>query len=264
MKTLSRLYIGAFLALLSAPLIVAFGVSLNEKRVLFFPPRGFSLTWYQELLFHPDWRLALITSLVVAAGAALVALSVALPVAYMLWRYNLRYARVLFLLGLMPFALPPVITAIGMLSFWAEIGWTGRIENLIIGHGVFMVTLPMVMISLGLESISREQLEAAETLGATRRQVFTTVILPLIRPYIFSGVVFVVVFSMNEFVISFFLGQFNTVTLPVKIVTQLRSGYSPVVASAAMFFLAMAVVGFALVARLGDLPKLLGAGSAGD
>lgn len=102
--------------------------------------------------------------------------------------------------------------------------------------------------------------KAAETLGASRRQIFTTVILPLIWPYVFSGLVFVVD-SMNEFVISFFLGQFKTVTLPVKIVTQLRSGYSPVVASAAMFFLMMSVVSFALVARFGDLPKLPGARS---
>ena len=64
---------------------------------------------------------------------------------------------------------------------------------------------------------------------------------------------------MNEFVLSFFLGQFATITLPVKIMTQLRSGYSPVIAVAAVFLMALGVLVFSLVARFGNLPKLLGA-----
>jgi putative spermidine/putrescine transport system permease protein len=124
---------------------------------------------------------------------------------------------------------------------------------------VFLVTLPMVMISLGLESIDREVLEAAETMGADRRTTFVTVVLPLILPYMVAGYAFVFVLSMNEFIISFFLGQFATVTLPVKVFSSLRSGYTPVIASISVLFILLAVAVFSLVARFGDLPKLLGA-----
>lgn len=258
-NALRHFYFGLVITTLCAPLAITIGVSVNAKKVLFFPPRGFSLRWYEELFVKSAWLEALTTSFTVAFLAGLLALSLALPIAYYLWRFKLTYAKALFSLGLLPFALPPVITAIGMLAFWAQVGWTGRIENLIIGHGVFLMTLPLVMISLGLESIEREILEAAETMGADQRQIFTTVVLPLVAPYLFAGFAFVFVLSMNEFVISFFVGQFTTVTLPVKIFSQLRSGYSPVIATAAVFFMLLAVVVFSTVARFGDLPKLLGA-----
>jgi putative spermidine/putrescine transport system permease protein len=41
----------------------------------------------------------------------------------------------------------------------------------------------------------------------------------------------------------------------------LRYGYTPVMASASVFFVALTVIIFSLVARFGDLPKLLGAHS---
>lgn len=256
---LPHLFIGLMIALMSAPLIVTVGVSLNEKRALFFPPRGISLAWYGQLFMDPTWLSALATSFSVSLLAALLAVAIALPVAYFLWRHNLVYARYLFVIGLMPFALPPVITAIGALSFWAQIGWSGRLENLVIGHAILMVSLPLVMISLGLRGIGREVLEAAQVMGANERVAFRTVVLPLIRSYIFSSFAFVFILSMNEYVLSFFLGQFKTITLPVKIVTQLRSGYSPIIAVSAVFFMMLGIAVFSLIARFGNLPKLLGA-----
>ena len=63
---LRRLYffaVGLFLAL---PLIVVAGVSVNEKQDLAFPPVGFSLAWYGEIFTDPEWRSALIASIVLA------------------------------------------------------------------------------------------------------------------------------------------------------------------------------------------------------
>jgi putative spermidine/putrescine transport system permease protein len=41
-------------------------------------------------------------------------------------------------------------------------------------------------------------------------------------------------------------------------------GYSPVMASVAVLFIAVSVLVFGLIGRFGDLPKLLGAWSAKD
>ncbi len=259
-----NLFFGLVVALMSAPLFIVAGVSFNEKKFMIFPPRGFSLRWYFELFEKTKWSEPLWTSLTVALSAGIIALSIALPIAYFLWRYRVFYAKALYAIGLLPFALPPVITALGMLIFWSELGHIGRWENIVLGHSVFLVTLPMVMISLGLESIDVEVVEAARTMGADDRRIFTTVVLPLIRPYMIAGFSFVFVLSMNEFIISYFLGQFAIATLPVKIFSQLRSGYSPVIASTAVLFMLLAVAVFGLIARFGDLPKLLGAWTPED
>ena len=252
-------FLGTIVAFLLAPLVVVGGVSLNARKVLFFPPEGTSLRWYSELFSEQSWLLAVKHSLIIASTSALVALSVALPLAYFLWRYRIFYARVLFTLGVAPFLLPPVITALGFLIFWITLGWYGQLPAVIISHGIFFVALPLVVISLGLESIDREVVEAAQSMGADNRQVFLTVALPLVRPYLISGYAFAFVLSLNEYIVAYMVAGFTVETLPIKIFNSLRYGYTPVMACVTVIFVLLATIVFGLIARFGDLPRLLGA-----
>ena len=52
---------------------------------------------------------------------------------------------------------------------------------------------------------------------------------------------------------------FTAETLPIKIFNSLRYGYTPVMASVAVFFVMTAVLIYGSIARFGDLPRLLGA-----
>jgi putative spermidine/putrescine transport system permease protein len=128
-----------------------------------------------------------------------------------------------------------------------------------ISHAIFFVTLPLVTISLGFESIDHEIVEAAQTMGADPRTVFKTVIFPMIRPYMISGLAFAFVLSLNEYIVAYMVSGFTVETLPIKIFNSLRYGYTPVMASVAVVFVLLAVIIFGLIGRFGDLPKLLGA-----
>jgi putative spermidine/putrescine transport system permease protein len=257
-----NLLMGLVLLVLAAPLVVVAGVSVNAERRLIFPPQGFSLAWYGDLFAQADWLNALQNSLVIAVLSALLAVSVAFPLAYFVWRHRVFYARALFGLGLAPFMLPPVITALGFLVFWINVGLYGSIVATVISHAIFFVTLPLVTISLGLESIDRQVIEAATTMGADDRTIFRTVVLPLVRPYLISGYAFAFVLSLNEYIVAYMVAGFTVETLPIKIFNSLRYGYTPVMASVAVVFVLVAILVFGLIARFGDLPKLLGAWSA--
>ncbi len=158
--------IGLFLAL---PIIVVAGVSVNQKQSLTFPPQGFSLGWYGEIFANPEWRNALIASLTLALTSAAVAVLIALPLAWFLWRRVAPWANIFQLLGIAPFTLPPVITALGLLTFWASAGFYGQPWTAAVSHGIFFVTLPLVTLSLGFSSIDRSLVEAAATMGADDR-----------------------------------------------------------------------------------------------
>ena len=259
MTTLRTLFFGVLAAFLLAPLVVTAGVSLNERRLLMFPPHGLSLDWYGELALDSGWRSAVINSLTIAAAAGLLAVSVALPLAWFLWRYKVAYARPLFALGLAPFVLPPVVTALGFLIFWNEVGLYGQMTATIVSHGIFLVTLPLVTISLGFETVGADKVEAARTLGADDRTVFRTVVLPLITPYILSGFAFAFVLSLNEYIIAYMVAGFTVETLPIRIFNALRYGYTPAMAAVAVVFVIVAALIFGLIARFGDLLRLLGA-----
>ncbi len=254
-----RAFMGALGLVLAAPLVVIAGVALNATKVLYFPPRGLSLQWYAEIFRDSGWVNALGNSLSVALLSASLAVSVALPLAYFLWRWRLRYAAALYTLGTAPFVLPPVISALGFLAFWATLGVYGDYLTVVISHAIFFVTLPMVTITLGFQSVDRQLVEAATTLGATPRQVFRGVVFPLVRPYIVSGFAFAFVLSLNEYIVAYMVAGFTVETLPIKIFNALRYGYTPVMAAVAVVFVAVALLVFGLIARFGDLPRLLGA-----
>ena len=263
MSWLRRLFFLVVMGYLLLPIVVILGVSVNERKVLFFPPEGFSLQWYAEFFQDPAWFVPARNSLVVALLAATIAVSIALPLAYGVWRYRVRYARVLWLIGLAPFALPPVITALGALALWIVLQSFGRPYTVVLSHGVFLTTLPLATISVGLQSLNPQLIEAATTMGATGRTVFRTIVLPYLRPYLIAGFVFAFVLSLNEYIIAYMTVGFTMETLPVKIFNSLRYGYSPVMAAISLLFFVVAVTLFSLVGRIGDLPQLLGAEERG-
>ena len=263
MMLASRTFAGAVLLFLAAPLVVIAGVSLNQPRQLLFPPEGISVRWYGELFTKNDWASALANSVTIAILASILAVCVALPLAHLAWSRGSLSTRILFGLGIAPFMLPPVISALGFLVFWLSVGLYGNILATIVSHGVFLVALPLVTISLGLEGIDRSLVEAARTMGANNRTVFLTVVFPLIRPYLISGFAFAAVLSLNEYIIAYMVAGFSVETLPIKVFNSLRYGYTPVMAAASVLFVLIAVAVFGAVARFGDLPRLLGAHRSG-
>lgn len=259
---LRRLYFTIVALFLAAPLIVVAGVSVNARQELTFPPKGFSLAWYGQIFADPEWRLALVHSVTLAVCSAAIAVAIALPLAWFLWRRIAPWANIFQVLGLAPFILPPVITALGFLTFWATVGLFGQFFTAIISHAIFFVTLPLVTLSLGFASIDRSLVEAAATMGADDRTVLKTVVLPLILPYLVSGYAFAFVLSLNEYIVAYMTIGFTTETLPIKIFNALRYGYTPTMASVSVFFVAVAALVFGAIAKFGDIRRLLGAMSS--
>ena len=95
-------------------------------------------------------------------------------------------------------------------------------------------------------------------MGATPAQVFRTVVFPLVAPYVFTGFALVAIISVNEYLIANMISGFVVETLPIKIFNNVRYGYSPVVAAASIFFVALTVTILLIVSRITDLVALFG------
>ncbi|MFZ1470179.1 MAG: ABC transporter permease [Paracoccaceae bacterium] len=263
-RNLKTAYVISILVLLVLPLAVIAAVSLNGQQSLRFPPRDLSLRWYAEMFYQREWMIPLRNSLVIAVFAAAVAVAIALPLALFVWGRKGVTVRLLTGLGLAPFALPPVISALGFMMFWMTFGGYGQIWATILSHGIFLVSLPFVTISLGLRGIDRALIEAARVMGAGRWVVLRTVVLPLLLPYIVSGYAFAFVLSLNEYIIAYMVSGFTVETLPIKIFNALRYGYTPVLAVVSVLFAVLAAVIFGVIGRFGNLPRLMGAERSQD
>ena len=259
MRFIRNAYFLIFALYLIGPILVITAVSFNAKKFLSFPPVGFSFRWYAEIFVANDWFGSLLNSLLIAACSAGLSVLIATPIAYVLWKSGLRYAKAIFAFGIAPFILPPVIMALAFLLFFATVGMHGWTINVIIGHAIFLLALPLVTISLGLESVDKSFVEASQTMGADSSQVFRTIIFPIAAPFAFAGFAFCFVLSLNEYIIALMTVGFTVETLPIKIFNALRYGYTPVIASIAVLFLIINVTVFSLIARFSNLSRILGA-----
>jgi len=255
---LKRLFICLLATGIILPFIIVFGVSINAGNNITFPPEALSLAWYKVLVTESDWLIPIRNSLVIALFAGIISVSIAFAANYVLWRLRGGFGRLIFALGVGPFMLPPIIIAMGASVFWANAGYYGRIEATIISHGIFFVTLPLVVISRGFAALSDEVIEASETMGATPWQSFRKVVFPLLLPYVVTGFALVSIISVNEYLISFMVSGFAVETIPIRIFNNVRYGYTPVVASAAIGFAALTITVLILLSMVTDLLKLLG------
>ena len=259
MRALKWITTGFTIVFLVSPLVVVAVVSINQNRYMDFPPQGFSASWYAALWTDVGWRSAITRSVVIAASSAALAVAIATPMAYVLRAYRVRLTPLLYSLGILPFMLPPVISALGLQVFWNATGHIGRIENVIVAHGVFFSTLPLIAISLAMETMDPSLREAAQTLGANPRTTFRTVTLPLLVPSMITGYAAAFVLSLNEYIIAFLVAGFSIETLPIKIFNSLRYGFTPTIAAVTVVFIGFAATVFTFAAMFGNLLRFLGA-----
>lgn len=260
MRALGHVYMGLAAVVLALPIVVVCAAALNGGRSMAFPPREPTLARFGEFFVsEPVWTAALGNSLIVAFGAAALAVLLAWPIAYLLWSTGSRLSQVLAGLGSLPFAVPPIVFGVGLGFFWGFTGGLGEIWAGVISHAILLMALPLVTISIGLRAIDRAHLDAAATMGATEAVTFRTVVLPQTVPYTISGFFFVLVLSFNEFIVMFFVSASSYATVTLQIFNSLRNGYTPTMAVAAITFIAVSLLVFSAVARWGDLPRLMGA-----
>lgn len=182
---------------------------------------------------------------------ALIVLPWAIPqvIALLIWRteYNNQYGAVNQLLGMI--GLP----AVSWLSdpFWNFVAMI--ITNVWLG-----IPFMMVIILGGLQSISGEYYEAAEMDGATSRQTFRHITLPLLRPVLTPAIILGTVWTFNNINVPFFINSNQLETSDILVTALFRqafqySRYGDAAAFAFVIFVILLVFTVFYIRRTGSL-----------
>jgi sulfate transport system permease protein len=158
-----------------------------------------------------------------------------LLMAWVLTRYEFRGKRALDALIDLPFALPTAVAGLTLVTLFSENGWFGRIllplgiavnyTQLGIVIAMTFTSIPFVIRTVQpvLEDIQPDIEEAARTLGASRWQVFSRVIWPLITPAFLAGCVMSFARSIGEFgAVVFIAGNLPGLTEIVSLLIYIR------------------------------------------
>jgi sulfate transport system permease protein len=198
--------------------------------------KTFTLTWGQFLDATTTPRVLASYRLTFGASflAALLNAVFGLVTAWVLVRYEFPFRRLVDALVDLPFALPTAVAGIALTALWAQNGWIGqwlpfKVSFTPIGVWVALVFigLPFVVRTLQpvLEDVNRELEEAAATLGATRWQTFTKVILPILTPALLTGFALAFARALGEYgSVIFIAGNMPMISeiTPLLIITKLE------------------------------------------
>lgn len=198
-----RLVVATLLTLLLLPILATLLYSLSSRWGATILPDGVTLNWYLQLWSEPRFLAAFARSLLLCIGTLLLAILVVVPAAFVVFYYYPKLDRWMNLLILLPFAMPPVVSSVGLLSLYAD-GPLPLIGTPWVLLGCyFTLILPFLYRALAnrLQSLELHALmEAAQLLGASAPRAFICVVLPALRKSLFASLFLSFSFLMGEFV----------------------------------------------------------------
>jgi multiple sugar transport system permease protein len=185
-------------------------VTVYPPAVIFEP----TLMNYRNVLEKTPFFLQARNSLIVAAGAVLLAMAVGLPASYAIARYRMRSLALTILMMRM---MPTIVFMLPLFVVYQRLGLIDTHAGLIFSHLILTVPL-IVWIMIGFfEDVPPEVEDQARVDGCQRWGVFWRIALPLAAPGIVVTTILSFITSWNNFVFVLILGGARTTTLPLAV-----------------------------------------------
>ena len=212
-------------------------VVLVPLSAAFLRTAGMSWPAFVEAVASPRVLASYRLSFGASSLAALVNVFFGFIVAWVLVRYGFPGRRVVDALVDLPFALPTAVAGIALTAIYAQNGWVGRflephgIHVAFTRLGVFIaltfIGLPFVVRTLQpvLAELEPEIEEVAASLGASRWQTVSRVILPELLPALLTGFALAFARALGEYGSVVFISgnmPMRTEITPLLIITKLE------------------------------------------
>lgn len=199
------------------PLARILGLTLA---VTVFTSDNFLLTW--RVLSFTFYQAFLSTLLTFLLG---------LPAAYLFARFDFRGKSLLRAMTAIPFMLPTVVVASSFNALFGNRGWLSFLFSsllfqpspfalILLAHVFYNTTIVIRIVGNALTQLDPRLEAAARTLGANPLQVWTQVILPLLRVPLLAAGLLVFLFDVTSFGVILLLGGAKFATLEVEIYIQ--------------------------------------------
>jgi len=216
---------------LIGPLLVIVAGSFTETSYVTFPPKGFTLHWYEQLWGRDDFLESFIDSIVLAVVATAAATLIGTVTAIGLARDRFAGRELFRAFVMSPLILPTVVTGVALYQFVRLIEINSTLLGLVVGHT--LITLPYVLRTVGaaIVGLDPQYQEAAESLGARPVRILFQVTMPAIAPAIVVSMIFAFIISFDQVTVSIFLTGPDLMTLPIRIFTYIEFAIDPMIAA---------------------------------
>ena len=256
--SLSRLgtfaYLLAFFFYLFAPLAVMGLTAFNTANFpSAWPIEGVTLDWFAARARDEEMLYGLRNSLWIGFLVVLVSVPTGLAGALMMQYLAPRLRGVYYVLTVAPVLIPGVIIGIATVIFWREVTLSAGMRFLyngtmltVLGQSSFISAYCMLIFTARLQRFDGALEEAAGDLGASQTQVFLHILLPYLRPAVFSAAALAFLSSFENYNTTTFAILADK-TLTTVLAGQVRQGTTPAVSALAVLIIGATVISFALM-----------------
>ena len=216
-----------------------------------------SLDNYRYLYgFRPFWD-AMQNSIVLATLTATVAMVLTSLVAWIVYKSRLPGSWMLDFLAFVPITIPGIVMGMALILLYVAFPLPiyGTIWMLLIAYVTRYIPYGMRAASGSIMQIHSELEEAAAASGASWWESFKRVTLPLLRPGLVAGWIYICIVSFREFSTSVLLATGGSRVLSILLFTMFEQGQVTVVAAIGVLMiatlLAIVAIFYKLTGRVG-------------
>lgn len=217
-----------------------------------------SFDHYVNVASTPRFLHDLINTVVMAIGAGVATMVVALMISWLVIRLKHRAGFMLDSLTFISYAIPGVVVALAMIFVYLQpplrpLGIYGSIWIIVLGLVTQYLAFATRTTNAGLLQIHQELEEAASVSGATRLRTIWKITTPLLMPSLVAGWIWVVAHSLRTFSVPLVLASENNEVLAVWIWIYWQAGRIPEAAAiGVILILITAVMGLAARKLVGE------------
>jgi spermidine/putrescine transport system permease protein len=231
------------------PIFVLIVYSFNESksRSVF---TGFTFKWYKELFSNRLILSSLGNTLLIALVSSVFSTILGTAAAIGIQAMSKKMRSLVMNITYLPIIDPEIVTGVSLMLLFVYMRTKLHIPlemgliTLAFAHITF--NLPYVILNVipKLRQLDHSVYEAALDLGCNPAQAFTKVVIPEIMPGIISGFLMAFTYSLDDFIISYFVSGPTSQTLPVTIYSMTRKKVSPEInaLSTIIFIVVLAVL----------------------
>lgn len=217
--------VAAFYLFLYVPIFVLILFSFNNNGFT-QSWAGFTIRWYYDLFASTEVWYALKNSLIIAMSSVILSLTLGSVLIFFGSRSSVKRLLLLFYGSL---AMPEIVLAVGLLSLFSFFSVSLGATTLIVGHTLLGLGYVVPILHARFVELDVSLIEASYDLGATKRQTFFSIVLPMLAPALIAAALLVFIISLDDFIISFFCAGASVQTLPLYIFSVIRTGASPMI-----------------------------------
>lgn len=210
-----------YLLFLYAPIMLLPIFAFNDNKVVAFPLSGVTFEWFREMWADQNLRTALKNSLIIALCVSTISTVLGVFAARASVRYAWRGKTGIMGMIMLPLVLPDMIVAMALLVVLLSLGLQLSLFTIILGQVLLCMPFAVAILTSAFQSLDRSLEEAALDLGETKMSTFRLIVLPLVMPGILSSFLITFTISIDEFIVTNFLGSGKPV-LSVYIFGQFR------------------------------------------